>query len=170
MIVCKYSCKATALFRRSSFDEKRKVTLPFLTCSTNPRTATCSASSSRKYRLLNSTHLSGSWLYHFRSSFDGATVFSQISIFASFFDTPRGQSLSTNILNPSVGCGFSYTRFIEILISLLVRIWFESNRAGPSATSFFNSLRRFRRLGVFVLTAPMILMLLTFPHNPVQSY
>jgi hypothetical protein len=67
--------------------------------------------SSPAYFRLNSGHLSGSWANHLRKSSLGATSFIHSSMPASIERSPRGHSLSTSILTPSVAPLLSYTLF-----------------------------------------------------------
>ena len=66
---------------------------------------------SAEYRRRNSSQRAGSCPNHFRSSVLGASSFTQWSIAASVFLTPRGQSRSTSTRVPSSAVGLSYACF-----------------------------------------------------------
>jgi hypothetical protein len=67
-------------------------------------------SSSEPYRCANSSNFAGSWLYHLRSSVDGATSLHHSSSAALTLVIPRGHSRSTRTRRPSSSSGSSYTR------------------------------------------------------------
>ena len=75
--------------------------------SASARSGSCS---SCRYRRLNSSNRSGSWLYQVRSSPDGATFLHHSSSAALALLSPRGQSRSTSTRVPSSGSGSSYAR------------------------------------------------------------
>ena len=60
------------------------------------------------YRRVNSSNRDGSWLYHLRSSVDGATALHQWSMWALAVVSPRGHSRSTSTRMPSPWAGGSY--------------------------------------------------------------
>ena len=106
----RYSFSATALLCTASFAAKRRVTVRFLDSHASFSTSSACWFSSAAYFFLNSTHLAGSCMNHFRRPVLGAISLSHSSIRAPVFFKPRGQSRSTNTRKPSDFAGSSYTR------------------------------------------------------------
>src|SRR5699024_7564465 len=128
------SANTCAWLSSTSFEAVMSVRRP-LRCRRSRRrnaSARSGSSSSSRYRRANSSRLSGSCEYHFRSSVEGATVLSHSSHGASSLRCPRGQTRSTKTVRPRLGRP-SCTRLTSTEYVLLVIP--PSSRIRPSCAS-----------------------------------